>query len=134
MCDIWFTKLDNPLPGGYAAYMPVDVTDDGIYDTCSDYGRGRFYLLRFPGIARSRALKYLEPHLLYGPVEPEIIARRRWVLRGADIPVKARNLFKSQGFVTIKAGTYAGAYDYTWTQIKAFLRDNVTGLDETEDI
>jgi len=38
------------------------------------------------------------------------------------------------GGLTIKAGDYAGDYDYTWTQIKAYFRNLKTGLDETGDL
>jgi hypothetical protein len=36
--------------------------------------------------------------------------------------------------LTIKVGTYAGTYDYTWTQVKGYFRNQQTGLDETAEI
>lgn len=133
MCDIWFTKHDNPNEGGYRRYMPVSATEDGIADTCA--GRTNFYLLRVPGVPVSAAQKYFEPHLGGGPeLEPPILARRRWVLRGSDLPAAARQKMQSQGFLTIKVGSYSGAYDYTWNQVRQYLRDNVTGLDESGNL
>ncbi len=114
--------------------MPVEVTEDGVADTCT-HTFLRFYLIRLPGVPAEQLRKYLEPHYSGLPsAEPDLIARRRWILRAANLPLAARQKFQSQGFVTIKAGGYDGPHDYTWAQVRGFIRDNVTGLDETEDI
>lgn len=136
MCDIWFTRYNNSNEGGYRQYMPVAATEDGVADTCSQTYL-RFYLIRVPGVPAERVQKYFAPHLAGVPDESgdiPTVARRRWILRAADFPLAARQKFQSQGYVTIKVGDYDGPYDYTWSQVKRFFRDNMTGLDETEDI
>lgn len=137
MSDIWFTRFDNPTPGGYRQFMPVDVTEDGIADTCTEALR-RFYLLRFPGVPAARVRKYLEPIMepsgeVTAEGEPILreTSRRRWILRGASITSAARNKLLSTGSLTIRVGTYAGPFDLTWIQVRQFLRDNVTGLNES---
>jgi len=133
MCDIWFTKYQNSNEGGYAQFMPVQATDDGIAETCTS--RERFYLIKFPGIDKGRVSKYFEPH--YGAsVEAEApeIARRRWVLRANDLPLAARQKFQQSGQVIVKAGTYQGEYDYTWNQVKSFFRDNLLSVDESAEL
>ena len=133
MCDIWFTKYHNQNEGGYAQFMPVQATDDGQ----APNGHGRFYILRLPGVAKDHPLivKFFEPHYGAGAeAEAPEIARRRWILRGNDLPTKARQLFQSAGIVTIKAGSYEGDHDYTWTQVKGFLRDNLLSVDMSDEL
>jgi hypothetical protein len=63
-----------------------------------------------------------------------VITRRLWKIRFADLPLAARNKLASSGELVIKVGTYAGTYDYTWTQVKGYFRNLKTGLDETVDL
>lgn len=113
--------------------MPVQATDDGIYDTCNE--KDKFYVIKVPGIPAERVQKYFQPHYGAGAeIEAPVIARRRWVLRGADLPAAARQKFQQQGFVTIKAGAYNGPYDYTWPQVRGFFRDNLLNVDETGEL
>lgn len=66
---------------------------------------------------------------------PPTIIRRLWQIRWADLPLAARNKLQTTGQLTIKAtAAYIGTYDYTWTQIKTFMRNLKTGLDETEGL
>lgn len=62
------------------------------------------------------------------------ITRRLWKIRFADLPLAARNKLATQGALTIRVGAYAGAYDYTWAQVKGYFRNQQTNLDETEDL
>lgn len=135
MCDIWFTRYDNTKDGGYRQYMPVQATEDGVADTCTQTFM-RFYLLRLPGVPVSVVQKYFSPHYDGIPTaEPTVLFRRRWILRAADLPRAARQKFQQHGFVTIKvAAYYDGPHDYTWSQVKNFFRDNATGLDETGEL
>jgi hypothetical protein len=36
--------------------------------------------------------------------------------------------------VTVKAGKYEGEYDYTWTQVKGFFRDNLQNANMSDDL
>lgn len=135
MCDIWFTKYHNQNAGGYAQFMPVQATDDGLAQTTTN--RQRFYIISVPGISKDHPMidKLFQPH--YGAsaeAEAPIIARRRWVLRGNDLPTKAKQAFQSTGIVTIKAGNYDGEYDYTWSQLKGYFRDNLLNVDMTDEL
>ena len=62
------------------------------------------------------------------------ITRRLWKIRFADLPLATRNKLATKGELTIKTGTYAGIYDYTWAQFKGYIRNLKTGLDETEEL
>jgi len=135
MCDIWFTKYHNQDEGGYAQYMPVQATADGLAETTT--GRDRFYILSIPGIPTDHPIiaKLFEPHYGAGAeAEAPIIARRRLILRGADLPTKAKQKFQSLGRVVIKAGDYTGEYDYTWPQVRGYLRDNLLNVDMSDDL
>jgi len=93
-------------------------------------------VIKVPGVpAASPVLqKYLAPELSaqVGPDGALLkYRRRRWQIRWADLPIEARTQLAAGG-LTIKAGAYAGAADYTWAQIKGYFRDLKTGLDESE--
>lgn len=135
MCDIWFTKYDNPSPGGYRAGMPVDITDDGIAETCA--ARQNFHIVSLPGVPKNdpRIQKYLEPHYQDGPeIDPVTLERRRWRLRLDTIPAEVKARVADKGKVVLKSAAFSGVYDYLWTDIRQYLRDFKTGLDETEVI
>jgi hypothetical protein len=86
-----------------------------------------FVILKFPQISEARVAKYAAAW--------NATTRRRWQVRWSDLPLAARTKLQTEGFLVIKAtDTYAGAFDYTWTQVKAFFRNLETGLDETEDL
>ena len=134
MCDIWITKYNNSNEGGYSQYMPVQATDDGLYETTTG-GGSRFYILSFPRIDKEAVSKYFQPH--YGAsaeLDAPIIARRRWVIRGSDLPLAARQKLQATNRLTIKAGNYSGEFDYTWNQVKSFFRDNLLNVDESADL
>jgi hypothetical protein len=135
MCDIWFTKYHNQNEGGYAQFMPIQATDDGLAETTTN--RQRFYIIKVPGISKDHPMiaKLFQAH--YGAsaeAESPVIARRRWVLRGADLPKRAKQLFQKNGVVTVKAGKYEGEYDYTWPQVKGFFRDNLLNADMSDEL
>lgn len=137
MCDIWFTRYNNSNQGGYAQYMPVQATDDGLADTVTDQGRASFYIMRLPGVDKDHSIIKKLFSINYGIDPPEdalMIARRRWILRGADLPLAARQKFQQAGMVTVKVGGYSGEYDYTWDQVKNYLRDTLFNVDGPGDL
>jgi hypothetical protein len=79
--------------------------------------------------------KYIEQQRELVNGEMGTTRRRLWRIRWADLPVGARNLLESTGALTIKAtDAYTGPFDYTWTQVKSYFLNQLTGLDETADL
>ena len=137
MCDIWFTRHNNANQGGYAQFMPVQATDDGLADTVTEQGRDRFYIMRLPGVDKDHSIIKKLFSINYGidPAEDApMIARRIWLLRGADLPLAARQTLQQTGMITIKAGDYQGEYDYTWNQVKNYFRDTLLNVDGPGDL
>jgi hypothetical protein len=90
----------------------------------------KFFLIKVPGVSVGQVQKYTQQQ-----VEGGVITRRRlWVIRWKDLPEAARDKVLDTGMLIIKVGTYAGPFDYTWTQVKGFFRNQLTGIDETEDL
>lgn len=110
--------------------MIVNIQDDGFRWGRKE-GLPKFVLIKIPGVSKTRAAKYLAETR---DAEGEMAARRTWVLRWADLPVAARNKFRDDGEITIKVGGYAGAYDYTWAQVRGYFRDQVNGTNEATDL
>ena len=119
----------------YLRGHPVVVMDDG-HPWGAEERLPKFALFKFPSVTADRLTKYLaddtDPSL--GITVPTI--RRKWQIRWADLPLAARNTIKASGGLTIlvPAFGYTGPFDYTWTQVKAYFHNNVTGSDETADI
>jgi len=90
-----------------------------------------FVIIKVPGISTATLDKYFDVWL--NPDDTPL-QRRRWRVRLADMPAAARQKLATDGELTIKAGSYSGPFDYTWTQVKSFFRNDETGLDETVDI
>lgn len=91
-----------------------------------------FVLLKVPGISVERVAKYVLPRNAADGTTA--ISRRLWRIRWDDLPIKARNTLRDTGQLVIRAGTYDGPSDYTWTQIRGYFRNLETGLDETENV
>jgi len=124
--------------GCYKRGMPVVVMPDG-HSWGLEERLPRFVVIKIPTIAVSTVQKYLdqEREIIQGPggEDREVVYRkRRWIIRWVDLPAAAQNKLASTGELVIKAGAYNGSFDYTWTQVKSFFRDQMTGTDETADI
>ena len=126
---------------GYFVGIKADGWDAGPYWADSDYppSKGYFVYIKLPGVAvdNPNVLKYCQPQLEDTPDADgvyKVYRRRLWQLRWDDLPTPAKNKLKNNGFLTIKVGTYSGSYDYTWSQVKGYIRNLKTNLDETEDI
>lgn len=134
--DASHSNPDEDRRGCYKRGMPVVVREDG-HEWGSMEGLPSFVVIKIPGVPASSVAKYVM-------VQNSDIAdldglfpmyrRRIWQIRWADLPLAARNKLLSTGTLTIKAGTYSGSYDYTWTQIKQYFRNLKTGLDESENM
>jgi len=109
----------------------ISIQEDGV-----DWGaKGRlpnFGIIKIPLIPASKLLKLRDRFL--NP-DGTIYQLRKWRLRADDMPVAAKDKMLSDGEVTIKAtDAYTGPYDYTWTQIRQFIRNDETESDETGDL
>lgn len=145
MCEIIVKAIDvtNPDPvknrrGCYKRGYPVAVYPDGT-KWGNEERLPKFVIIKLPGVPVNNPLvqKYIQPQLENVPNERgeyPTYRRRLWKIRFADLPLTARNKLATQGELTIKVGTYAGVYDYTWTQVKGYFRNQKTNLDETEEL
>lgn len=123
----------NPS-GCYEAGMPVVVFEDGHV-----WGREEcppiFTRIDMPGVPAEKVRKYLEPYEDQDGFEDDgitpkfvMIRKRLWRFRIEALPLAARNKLAA-GLLTI-----GPSGDYTWTQVKNYLRNLRTGLDETADL
>jgi hypothetical protein len=153
MAEILVKAVDATHPdpvkdqrGCYKRGMFVAVKPDG-WEWGALERLPQFAIIKIPTIPVATVEKYMasvsetvwvEMPLDFNPAGGEwkerVTRRRRWQLRWADLPAAARNKLQDTGQLVIKAGSYGGAYDYTWPQVRGYLRDLVTGLDETGDL
>jgi hypothetical protein len=122
----------NPDPetdrrGCYKAGMIVEIREDGAPRGFLEKWPA-FAWIHAPGVPADAVRKYMKPE--YDVLEIGAVTRRRWQIRWADLPQGVKNKFTATGEITIKAGGYSGAYDYTWAAVKGYFRDLQTGLDE----
>lgn len=115
--------------GAYKRGMVVVVKPDG-WSWGTEERLPKFVVIKIPGIAVSKAEKYIAQQFSAG----EVYRRRLWQVRWADLPAAARTKLAT-GRLTIKAtDAYTGAYDYTWDQIKTYFRNLETNTDETQSL
>jgi len=142
MAEILIKAIDATHPdpekdrrGCYKIGMPVVVMPDG-----HKWGNAEclptFVILKIPGVSVEKVASYILPEvsILIGPLAvPELttVRRRQWQIQFNELPLAARNKLRTKGELIIKAGTYAGAYDYTWAQVKGFFLDLKSGFRET---
>lgn len=124
--------------GRYRRGMPVVVMPDnhpwGALERLPD-----FVVLKIPGVSVDKVMKYIEVWTTVDNTDPQNpiilpVQRRQWVIRYADLPAAAQNKLATTGELIIKAGAYNGPFDYTWTQVKNFFRDELNGVDETTEV
>lgn len=120
--------------GCYKIGMPVVVVPDG-HRWGTKECPPNFYLIKVPGVAVDKVEQFVAPE--YEPLpdqdgNPIVYRRRKWQIRVADLPQAAMDKFIANGELIIKAGTYDGSYDYTWTQVKNYFRNLEIGLDGAE--
>lgn len=128
---------DMDARGSYKRGMPVIVMPDG-HEWGAKERLPNFIVLKIPGISVTAVQKYVSVHTEVQMVNSELqdvtVTRRLWRIRWADLPLAARNKLQADGELIIKTGTYDGPFDYTWTQIKTFFRNQATNTDETEEV
>ncbi len=73
-------------------------------------------------------------HVELEGMQRKIYRRRKWQIQWNELPQGAKDKLIATGELTIKAGSYSGAFDYTWAQVKNFFLNHTTGLRETADI
>lgn len=126
-------------PGTWKRGDFVEVREDGTPLGLKE-GLPRFAIIDIPGIPADNPTlsKYTEiDQVELGPVAAPIIQmirKRRWTLRVADLPAGVRAKVVDDGRLTIKAGTYTGSYDYTWAQVRAYWHDTRTSTNEDADL
>ena len=122
--------------GCYKRGYPVVVMPDS-----HTWGREEcpptFVLIKIPGASVDKVRKYLEPER-EGTANADgiypVYRRRLWKFRFDDMPAAALKKLRDKGELTIKVGDYAGDYDYTWTQVRNYIRNLKTNIDETANL
>lgn len=122
---------DTDKRGCYKRGMIVEVREDGAPRGTAEWWPV-FVWIMVPGIPADVIRKYMEPEL--SALTGDVTRRRRWQIQWASLPLAVRNKFQATGQITIKAGDYSGAYDYTWAQVKGSFRDLQTGMDEAGEL
>ncbi len=119
--------------GCYKRGYPVVVMPDS-----HTWGREEcpptFVLIKIPGASVDKVRKYLEPER-EGTANADgiypVYRRRLWKFRFDDMPAAALKKLRDKGELTIKVGDYAGDYDYTWRQVRNYLRNLKTNEDKS---
>lgn len=91
-----------------------------------------FAVLRFQGIALRRLEKYLAEQMDDAGgvlLEPVRYRRRLWQIQHAELPLRARNIIATTGFLTI-----GPSGDYTWDQVRTYFMRLDTAVRETDDL
>ena len=122
--------------GCYKRGYPVVVMPDS-----HTWGREEcpptFVLIKIPGASVDKVRKYLEPER-EGTANADgiypVYRRRLWKFRFDDMPAAALKKLRDKGELTIKVGDYAGDYDYTWRQVRNYIRNLKTNIDETANL
>lgn len=133
--DATHADPDQDQRGCYKRGYPVAVYPDGTkWGACERLPK--FVIIKLPGVPvdHPTLLKYIQPEVSDTPDSEgrhETTRRRRWKIRWADLPLAALNRLQTDGELVIKVGTYAGPYDYTWAQVKAYFHDLKTATNET---
>lgn len=142
MAEILIKAQNNSHPdaeksrrGCWKRGYPVVVMPDG-HPWGKEEGLPKFYILKVPLISVDKIRKYITPQYVTDSSEEgkAIYRRRCWKFRLDDMPLLAKTKLDLTGMLTIKAtDAYTGLYDYTWSDVKAYLRNQETGQDETEN-
>jgi hypothetical protein len=133
MAEILIKARDHTHPdpikdqrGAYKRGMPVVVMPDGHQWGASE-GLPAFVVLKLPGISVERVQQFLEhiavDETVEGAPRARVIRRRLWQISWADLPAAARTRLANTGALTIAAS----GGDYTWSQIRNYLKRFDTG-------
>ena len=122
--------------GCYKRGMPVVVMPD-THTWGLDERPPKFVVLKLPGVPVEKVKKYIEPEredTADADGRYQVFLRRLWKFRFDDMPAAALKKLRDKGELTIKVGDYADKYDYTWTQVRSYLRNLKTNTDETASL
>ena len=118
--------------GCYKRGYPVVIMPDG-----HQWGRLErlpdFVVIKVPLVSQETIEKYIQPEKIQDGSEMVVYRRRLWKIRVDDLPAAALQKLATEGELTIKAkAAYDGPFDYTWTQVKSYFRNQNTDTDETD--
>lgn len=132
--DATHSDLDKDRRGCYKRGMPVVVMPDS-HEWGLEERLPKFIVIKIPTITVDKVQKYIEPECV-DQADPESgnYRRRLWHISWSDLPQAVKNKILAQGGLTVKAGTYDGAYDYTWAQVKGYFKKITSNEAETADI
>lgn len=122
--------------GCYKRGMPVVVMPDS-HTWGRLEGLPKFVIIKLPGVSVERVLKYVFPEREATAAEDgtyPIYRRRLWKFRFDDMPAAALRKLRDTGELIIKVRDYAGDYDYTWTQVRNYIRNLKTNEDESGNL
>lgn len=134
--DATHADSEKDRRGCYKRGMPVVVMPDS-HTWGLEERLPKFVVIKIPGVPVDKVKQYIEPQREDTPDERgqyRTYRRRLWKFRIDDMPAAARNKLMTDGELTIKVGNYSGPYDYTWTQVKIYLRNLKTDTDETSEL
>ncbi len=119
----------------YKQGMPVVVKEDGHQWGLSE-GLPKFIVMKIPGVPVERVEKYIAHWSdITDPLKPIPIRRRRWQIRWGALPLAIRTKLVTKGEIIVKAlPSHQGPFDVLWNQVKGFVRNHETGLDESEEL
>lgn len=144
MAQILIKAIDATHPdatkdrrGCYKRGMPVVVMPDS-HTWGAEERPPKFIVIKIPRVPVDTVRKYIEPELEDSvgddKKQQQVYRKRMWKLRIDDMPAAAKAKLTEKGALTIRAGTYDGSYDYTWAQVRSYIRNLKTNTDETENL
>lgn len=113
----------------------VEARDDA--HPFSAYERTVFVRLWAPGVPLDRLYRFVRPQ--HDPITPRRFLRKwRHLLRWSDLPAAARNRLQNAREIVVSTTFHDPAIhpsaDYTWAQVRSFLRDLQAGTDEDGEL
>lgn len=147
MARMLFKGIDaynsNPIKdaGCYKAGDCVEIMEDGHI-----WGNGQqppaFVCVDVPFVKKAKLIKYLSvwmddknyEEMLPGfKVKSRMFRKRLWSFRWNDLPAGIKNKLRTTGLI-IKASPLCKKYDVTWEQVKRFILNHQTLVNEAEDL
>jgi len=113
---------DVDAAGCYKIGDIVTVNEDTAHD--GDIVRNPIapgcYVMKIVGVTRSQVEKYVQSHVDdTAPRHPTVLRRRLYRVRVADVPQAIKTVLQRDRYIEL-----------TWAQIRGYVRNKVTGLDE----
>jgi hypothetical protein len=133
MAEILIKAFDNTYPdpekdqkGCYKRGMPVVVMPDGHIWGSSE-GLPNFYILKLPGVSVDKVQHFINPETEDGGLDYRgrpiinMVRRRVWKIFIEDLPQATINKLNNTGEIIISP-----AGDYTWTQVRNYIKKITT--------